>query len=146
MAVQSKLMEILPKHYGCVVFTAVGSILVNQWMVFNVMRARKKYNVKYPLLYSPDNQAFNCIQRAHQSTLETYPQFLLLLMVGGLQYPRVAAVGGVVCLLGRIAYAIGYSTGDPQKRVWGSFGYVGLVALLGSTLSFAAHQLKLIKC
>lgn len=145
MVVQSKLMEILPKHYGCVVFTAVGSVLVNHWMVFNVMRARKKYNVKYPMLYSPDNQTFNCIQRAHQSTLETYPQFLLLLMVGGLQYPRVAAVGGVVYLLGRIAYAIGYSTGDPQKRVWGSFGFVGLVALLGSTVSFAAHQLKLIK-
>ena len=46
MVVQSKLMEILPKHYGCVVFTAVGSVLVNHWMVFNVMRARKKYNVK----------------------------------------------------------------------------------------------------
>ena len=34
---------------------------------------------------------------------------------------------------------------DPRKRVWGSFGYAGLVALLGSTLSFAAHQLKMIK-
>jgi len=46
MAVHSKLMDVLPKQYGCVVFTAVGSLLVNQWMIFNVMRARSKYNVK----------------------------------------------------------------------------------------------------
>ena len=46
MAVQSKLVDILPTHYGCVVFTAVGSLLVNHWMVFNVMRARKQYSVK----------------------------------------------------------------------------------------------------
>lgn len=146
MAVQSKLMDVLPKQYGCVVFTAVGSLLVNQWMYFNVMRARSKYNVKYPLMYSPENQTFNCIQRAHQNTLEMYPGFLLLLMVGGLQHPRVAAVGGVVYLLGRVAFAVGYYTGEPQKRYWGMFGVGGLLALLGSTLSFAAHQLKLIKC
>ena len=46
MVVQSKLMDILPTHYGCVVFTAVGSILVNHWMIFSVMRARKQHNIK----------------------------------------------------------------------------------------------------
>jgi len=50
MAVQSKLMDILPTHYGCVVFTGVGSLLVNLWLVSNVMRARKQYNVKVKLL------------------------------------------------------------------------------------------------
>jgi len=46
MAVQSKLIDVLPTHYGCVVFTAVGSIFVNMWMALNVIRARKQYNVK----------------------------------------------------------------------------------------------------
>ena len=111
-------------------------------MAFNVIRARKEFNVKYPTLYSPDNDKFNCIQRAHQNTLETYPQFLMLLLIGGLQYPRFAAGAGVVALLGRIAYAKGYSTGDPEKRRWGGFGYIGLLALLGSSISFAVHELN----
>ena len=34
---------------------------------------------------------------------------------------------------------------EPEKRRWGAFGYVGVLTLLGSTLCFAAHQLKLIK-
>jgi glutathione S-transferase len=145
MAGQSKILEVLPCCYGYVVFTALGSAFVNMWMAFNVMRARKEYNVKYPLMYSPDNEKFNCIQRAHQNTLETYPQFLLLLTIGGLQYPRVAAGAGIVCLLGRIAYAKGYYTGDPEKRRWGAFGHIGMLALLGSCVSLAVHQLKWIE-
>jgi len=49
MAIQSKLVDVLPADYGYVVFTAVGSMLVNSWMVFNVMRARKQHNVKVSL-------------------------------------------------------------------------------------------------
>jgi glutathione S-transferase len=141
MAVQSKILEVLPPGYGYVIFTAVGSTFVNMWMAMNVVKARKEHNVKYPQLYSPDNEKFNCIQRAHQNTLEVYPQFLLLLTIGGLQYPKVAAGAGVVYLLGRIAFALGYYTGDPEKRRWGVFGYAGILTLLGSTLCLAAHQL-----
>jgi glutathione S-transferase len=145
MAIQSKLIDVLPPvfpcGYGYVVFTAVGSTFVNMWMAINVGRARKEYDVKYPLMYSPGNDKFNCIQRAHQHTLENYPQFLCFLMLGGLQYPKVAAGAGVIYLLGRIAFACGYYTGDPDKRKWGVFGYIGLLTLLGSTISFGVHQL-----
>nr|CAD7434666.1 unnamed protein product [Timema monikensis] len=44
-------------------------------------------------------------------SLENYPQFLTLLLLGGLEWPIVSAVGGAVWLLGRIAYAQGYYTG-----------------------------------
>jgi len=33
---------------------------------------------------------------------------------------------------------------DPEKRKWGSFGGIGLLCLLGNTISFAAHQLRLV--
>jgi len=139
MAVQSKIL--LPEGYGYVVFTALSSVFVNMWMGMNVMKARKEHNVKYPTLYSKDNEKFNCVQRAHQNTLENYPQFLLLLTVGGLQYPRVAAGAGALYLVGRIVYAKGYYTGDPEKRNYGAFGYAGLLTLLGSCVSLAAHEL-----
>jgi len=123
MVAQSKLLEVLPENYGYVIFTAVGSTFVNMWMAINVGRARKKYGVKYPIMYSSENggeNMFNCIQRAHQNTLEGYPSFLMLLLLGGLQYPRLSAGAGVVYLLGRIVYARGYYTGDAQGRVPGA--------------------------
>jgi len=88
-------------------------------------------------MYSPDNDVFNCIQRAHQNTLESYPQFLFLLLLGGLEWPVVSAGAGAVYLASRILYAKGYYTGDPKKRMRGSFGALGLVVLLGATVRFA---------
>lgn len=53
-------------------------------------------------------------------------QFLALLVVAGLKYPITAAAAGAVYLIGRIVYFAGYSSGDPQKRLRGSFMYLGL--------------------
>jgi len=142
MPAQSKLLEVLPEYYGYVIFVAVESMFVNIWMARNVANARKKYNIKYPLMYSPDNNEFNCIQRAHQHSLELQPQFLTLLLIGGLQHPRFAAAMGAVFVLGRIFFAKGYYTGDPENRKRGMFGMIGMLGLVGSTLCFAAHQLK----
>jgi len=38
--------------------------------------------------------------------------------------------------------AVSCDAADPKKRVKGAFGMLGLLGLLGSTLCFAAHQLK----
>jgi len=64
------------------------------------------------------------------------------LFIGGLQHPRFAAGCGAVSFLGRIVFATVYYTGAPDKRQQGFFGMFGLMGLLGSTLCFAAHQLK----
>ncbi len=84
-----------------------------------------RYNVDYPALYASDSnaqgKAFNCkfqnlfyspkmkyeflgVQRGHQNTLENYPQFLLVLGLGSIQYPLVSSIGGAIWLLGRLAY------------------------------------------
>ncbi|XP_067003419.1 glutathione S-transferase 3, mitochondrial isoform X1 [Anabrus simplex] len=123
----------IPAEYGYCVLVAVGSAFVLVWKGMKVGQARKKFDVPYPNMYSPTNTHFNCIQRAHQNTLENYPQFLMLLLLGGLEWPVVSAVGGTVWLLGRIAYAKGYYTGDPKKRMQGAFGYLGLFAMLAAT-------------
>lgn len=44
------------------------------------------------------------VQRGHQNTLENYPQFLLVLGLGSIQYPLISSIGGVIFLLGRLAY------------------------------------------
>ncbi|KAJ9584553.1 hypothetical protein L9F63_021111, partial [Diploptera punctata] len=106
----------IPAQYGYCIFVAIGSAFVLTWKAIQVGKARKKYNIPYPTMYSPDNAQFNCIQRAHQNTLENYPQFLMLLLLGGLECPVVSAGAGVVYLAGRIAYAQGYYSGDPKKR------------------------------
>nr|CAD7265621.1 unnamed protein product [Timema shepardi] len=171
----------VPSSYGYVVLVAASSTFVIMWKAIQVGKARKKYNIQYPTMYSPDNVQFNCIQRAHQNTyhllqaygtlsidtseisqyiastqtdmptesrgkggkkegksewkgqsrtargmnvnilgtsrsLENYPQFLTLLLLAGLEWPIVSAVGGAVWLLGRIAYAQGYYTGERDQN------------------------------
>ncbi|KAK3097173.1 hypothetical protein FSP39_007113 [Pinctada imbricata] len=131
----------LPADFGWVVLVAISSIFMCMWKGFKVGAARKKYEVPYPTMYSDHSEQFNCIQRAHQNTLENYPQFLVLLVFGGLFAPKISAVAGLVWMAGRIMYAQGYYTGDPEKRMRGAFGYLGLLVLLGNSVLFALRLL-----
>ena len=81
--------------------------------------------------------ARRCPQRAHQNALETYPQFLMFLLIGGLADPIICACGGIVISAGKVAYGLGYQTGDPKKRLWGSFSFIGLFLCSGCFLHFA---------
>jgi len=131
----------LPEGYGWVVLTGVASIFMCMWKGIKVGQARKKYKVEYPDMYSKDDQTFNCIQRAHQNTLENFPPFLFFLTMGGLSHPLVAAVSGWIWIAGRVVYALGYYTGDPKKRVNGAFSYIGLLTLLGCTIHSAIQMI-----
>lgn len=42
---------------------------------------------QYPAMYSDKEEVFNCIQRAHQNTLEVYPQWLVFQTIAALVYP-----------------------------------------------------------
>mmetsp|Transcript_32501 Transcript_32501/g.45073 ORF Transcript_32501/g.45073 Transcript_32501/m.45073 type:complete len:145 (-) Transcript_32501:139-573(-) len=134
-------IDIKPE-FGYVIGVGIASVFVLTWKGISVGMARKKYGVKYPNMYADkkenkDADAFNCVQRAHQNSLENYPQFLMLLFLAGMRYPLTAAGAGVVYLLGRIAYGLGYMSGDPSKRMRGGFGYFGLITLLVASGKFA---------
>ncbi|XP_067122427.1 glutathione S-transferase 3, mitochondrial-like [Centruroides vittatus] len=130
----------VPQEYGYIILIVILSYCVNMWLSFRVGKARKKYGVFYPKMYG-DSVVFNCIQRSHQNYLEFYPFFIVLLLLGGFPYPVLGAIAGFVYLVGRIVYAIGYSTGNPSSRFWGSFQYLGLLFLLFSSAKFGFNLL-----
>ncbi|KAF6030851.1 hypothetical protein EB796_010838 [Bugula neritina] len=88
---------------------------------------------------------FNCIQRVHQNTLEDYPQFLALIFLGGLKHPSVSAGAGLVIILGRVFYALGYYTGDQSKKRRGGFMILGKLVLFGCVISTASLSLAISK-
>ena len=114
-------------------------------MAAGVSKARKLYGVKYPTLYVESThknaKEYNCVQRAHQNSLENLPSFYALLLSAGVRFPLAAAVAGVVYNVGRIFYFRGYSSGSPEKRMQGGFFHFGQLALLGMVFRFAFELL-----
>lgn len=115
-------LEVSP-YYGFVILTAVFNWFVLMWQAFKLAKARKQYEVPYPTMYENKYPSqFNCVQRAHQNSLEWNPPFLAFLFIAGLSAPIASTVAGVVYNIGRIYYARGYYEGNPHKGLWGLYG------------------------
>lgn len=54
---------------------------------------------------------FNNYQRAHYNYLEGITLIVAVTLVAGIWYPRFAVVAGLIYVIGREIYAIGYRTG-----------------------------------
>ena len=72
----------------------------------------KLYHKSVESFYVKFSYYFFYFQRAHQNTLENYPQFLFLLGTGGISHPVLSSVAGLIWLAGRLAFAKGYYTGN----------------------------------
>jgi len=132
----------IPEEFGYVIGTGIVSIFMLFYLGENVASARKRFKVEYPKMYDDSQPVFNCYQRAHQNTLENTPAFMFLLVIGGVTHPLIASASALVWTVGRIVYAWGYWTGIPSKRGRGNFAYLGLISLLGCSISTALHLLK----
>mmetsp|Transcript_14928 Transcript_14928/g.24418 ORF Transcript_14928/g.24418 Transcript_14928/m.24418 type:complete len:145 (-) Transcript_14928:34-468(-) len=120
----------LPDDFGYVVLAHMFSWISNTYLTINVVKARKKYDVKYPALYAPADhknaEEFNCVQRAHQNTLENWGPVQILMAFNGILHPKFAATCGAIWAVGRIVYGWGYSKNGPSGRMAG-----GLLSHLG---------------
>ncbi|KAJ3613188.1 hypothetical protein NHX12_019440 [Muraenolepis orangiensis] len=136
-----EILQLLPANFAYVIFTYLFSWIMLCYLGFKVGGARKKYDVKYPTMYSDKEQVFNCIQRAHQNTLEVYPQWLVFQTIAALVYPLAASVLGVIWVTSRFSYAWGYYTGNPAKRMNGAYGYIGYLGVIILSISVALQLL-----
>ncbi|XP_060592430.1 glutathione S-transferase 3, mitochondrial-like isoform X2 [Ruditapes philippinarum] len=131
--------------YGYVILVFCSSWFLLNWLESRTFQARRRYEVPYPKMYTePYSHVFNCIQRAHQNTLEGYPMFLVLLFLGGILYPKLSAASGALWIASRVVYALGYYTGDPERRRFGAFGYIGLLTMLVINVIFALKLLGIV--
>mmetsp|Transcript_8683 Transcript_8683/g.14999 ORF Transcript_8683/g.14999 Transcript_8683/m.14999 type:complete len:148 (+) Transcript_8683:93-536(+) len=141
----------LPSGFGYVALATVATWVVHHGvMSIGVMQARKKYGVKFPTLYATEadckdetsRKTYNCVQRGHQNSLENLPSFYALLLTAGLKYPITASVAAAFYLVGRVFYFQGYASGNPEKRMNGSFMYIGIFTLLGTSIKIAIDLLS----
>merc|ERR1712203_793299 len=115
-----KVPGLLHQGFGYVLLVVFATYMVAFVQGFLVGKAREKYKVELPTMYSDTEQMFNCYQRVHQNTLERIPLFLAILLLAGLFNSIIAAVIGAIWVAGRVIYSVGYYSGDPNNRIVGS--------------------------
>lgn len=138
----------LPEGYGYIPSSLITIGWVLMWQSIMVGRYRKKAGIEYPQPYAEkaevkDSTAalrFNCMQRAHQNTIESAPIVFVSTLVAGLKYPVLAAAMCGAYSFARVVYTIGYKSGQPKRRTYGSV--VSNLSVLGllSTATYAAYQ------
>jgi len=154
-------MDLLPAGYGLLLLEALVICLQCVLEGIPIGRLRKKYftpaylskhwpglkGVKsgYPdmgqgrfsdKLTDEEWLAFNCAQRVHQNYLEQLTAILAALLISGLSFPRLAFVAGILYVVGRALYGIGYRANGPTGRRQGALVLdIALVLLLFSAIA-----------
>ena len=105
----------LPHTYVAVV--SLLALLVYVWMGVQVGRARGKCGIAAPAMTG--DPVLERTIRAHYNTLEWLPLFLVPLWLFAIYWSDlIAAIIGLIWIVGRIIYQIGYVS-DPAKRAPG---------------------------
>ncbi|HSY28444.1 MAG TPA: MAPEG family protein [Burkholderiaceae bacterium] len=115
------------------------ALLVYSWMLTNAGKARGKYKVKAPATDGPIE--FQSALRVQANTVEQmvvfFPALWLCAVFLGDSW---AALGGLIWVIGRIVYALGYYQA-PAKRSLGfgitAFGTLAL--MIGAAIGLFLH-------
>merc|ERR1712232_1079576 len=88
--------------------------IASQLMGAVVMKARKAMKVPYPNLYATPGHhdkadAFNRVQRGHQSLFESISDFRSMALIGGLKHPLVCSASGLLFSVGYYFFQKGYA-------------------------------------
>ncbi|KAF9545876.1 Microsomal glutathione S-transferase 3 [Mortierella hygrophila] len=135
----------LTADYGYTIAVSVVSSVLVTFLGARVGSYRKEAGVPLPTMYAEEAEAkkdkkkliFNCKQRVHQNTLEGFTSYMVTLLLAGARYPVAAPILGLIWCAGRLAYSYGYTSGNPEKRVYGSWGHIGDLGLVGLNIKMA---------
>ena len=117
----------MQSHFNVALVTLLTAA-VYFWMATRVARTRKKVGILAPVMTG--DPLLERTIRAHLNTLEWLPIFLPSLWLFAIYWnSNVAAALGVVWLVGRIIYFVGY-VAEARKRFVGFFIQSSAVALL----------------
>lgn len=124
-------------HWTALVTLAASAVY--GWMLANVGRARGKFKIAAPATDGPVE--FQSVLRVQANTVEQMVVFFpALWMCAFFLGDLWAAAGGLIWVIGRIVYAIGYYEA-PARRSLGfgitSFGSVAL--MLGAAIGIFLH-------
>ena len=139
------ITQLLPENYGFVFAGLFSTILANFSLTGIVIKARKKYGIKYPTLYATaqdidekggkcknqaDVDAYNSAQRCHQQTSENIATIQLCGALNGLLFPRFAGACLMLYSVGRFLYGRGYASKGPEgRRLGGGISHLGDIPL-----------------
>lgn len=100
-------------HYEVAIVTLLA-LLVYFWMGLGVAGARRKTGIQAPAMTG--DPLLERSVRVQANTLEWLPIFLPSLWLFAIYWDdRIAAIAGLVWIVGRVLYAMGY-VADPSKR------------------------------
>ncbi len=119
--------------YTSVALVTLLSVLVYAWMAIMVARTRQRVGIFAPVM-TGDPELERTI-RAHVNTLEWFPIFLPSLWLFAIYWsPLVAAALGLVWIVGRVIYFLGYRTAAGKRRPGFFIQAVAVLALLVGAL------------
>ena len=123
-------------------YTSIVSLLVVPmyvWMGLRVAGAHRKYNVPLPTMSGEPN--FDRVCRAHANTLEWIPTFMITLWTCAYFLSDIGAAAlGLVWIVGRVLYALGYAK-SVEKRIpgFGIQAFACLLLLIGAVVGLIQH-------
>lgn len=123
--------------YTSIALVTLLSVLVYFWMAAMVARTRRRVGIFAPVMTG--DPTLERTIRAHVNTLEWFPIFLPSLWLFAIYWSTpVAAALGLIWILGRVVYFLGYKTA-PEKRRPGFFiqaaaAFALLVGALGRVI------------